>query len=154
MARPRKPESQLSPDCVVHNKGLYATRDREPKVKGELGAPSRWLTKEQKKIWKLLVKNSPAILGESDRTLLEIAVVLKDRLEAGNIENSQITQLIQCLTKLGMVPLTRQAVPTDQAPVADEWDDILASRTYRYPPFAELRRRTCPGQCFTRVTLS
>lgn len=72
----------------------------------------------QKKIWKFLVKDSPAVLGESDRTLLEIAVVLKDRLEAGSIETSQITQLIQCLTKLGMIPLTREAVPTkkDAAP--------------------------------------
>jgi hypothetical protein len=35
---------------------------------------------------------------------LEIAVVLKAKLEAGNIQTSQITQLIQCLTKLGMVP--------------------------------------------------
>jgi len=122
MARPRKPESQLSPESVVHNKGLCAARDREPRTKGELGAPSRWLTKQQKKIWKLLVKNSPAVLGESDRTLLEIAVVLKDRLESGNIENSQIAQLIQCLTKLGMVPQTRQAVKAEPEAEPDEWD--------------------------------
>lgn len=126
MARPRKPESQFSPDSVAHNKGLYAARDREPKAKGELGAPSRWLNKPQKKIWKLLVKNSPAILGESDRTLLEIAVVLKAKLEAGKIENSQITQLIQCLTKLGMVPQTRQAVPAEPHAAPDEWDLIDA----------------------------
>ena len=122
MARPRKPESQLSPDSVAHNKGLYAARDREPRTKGELGAPSRWLTKVQKKIWKLLVKNSPSVLGESDRTLLEIAVVLKARLEAGNIENAQITQLIQCLTKLGMIPQTRQAVKPEPDAAPDEWD--------------------------------
>jgi hypothetical protein len=127
MARPRKPESQLSPDSVAHNKGLYAARDREPKARGELGAPSCWLNKEQKRIWKLLVKNSPALLGESDRTLLEIAVVLKAKLEAGNIENSQITQLIQCLTKLGMIPLTREAVPTKKAAAPDEWDLLDAS---------------------------
>lgn len=126
MARPRKPESQLSPDSVAHNKGLYAARDREPKAKGELGKPSRWLSKGQKKIWKVLLKNSPAILGESDRTLLEIAVVLKAKLEAGKTENSQIMQLIQCLTKLGMIPQARQAVPADKAPVADEWDEIDA----------------------------
>jgi hypothetical protein len=106
---------------------LYAARDREPQAKGELGAPSRWLTKVQKKIWKLLVKNSPAVLGESDRTLLEIAVVLKDRLEAGNIENSQITQLIQCLTKLGMVPHTRQPVKPEADAAPDEWDLLDAS---------------------------
>jgi hypothetical protein len=122
MARPRKPESQLSPDSVAHNKGLYAARDREPKAKGELGGPSRWLTKAQKRIWTLLVKNSPAVLGESDRTLLEIAVVLKAKLEAGSIENSQITQLIQCLTKLGLIPLTREAVNPEPDTAPDEWD--------------------------------
>ena len=127
MSRPRKPQSQLSPDSMAHNKGLYAARDREPKAKGKLGAPSGWLTKEQKKIWKVLVKNSPAILGESDRTLLEIAVVLKAKLEAGNIQNSQIAQLIQCLTKLGMIPLTREAVPTKKDAAPDEWDLLDAS---------------------------
>jgi hypothetical protein len=127
MARPRKPESQLSPDSVAHNKGLYAARDREPKAKGQLGAPSRWLNKEQQKVWKLLVKNSPAVLGESDRTLLEIAVVLKAKLEAGSIENSQIAQLIQCLTKLGMVPQTRQAIKPETDATPDEWDLLDAS---------------------------
>jgi len=127
VARPRMPESQLSPDSVAHNRGLYAARDREPKAKGELGPPSRWLTKAEKKIWKLLVKNSPAVLGESDRTLLEIAVVLKSKLEGGSIENSQITQLVQCLTKLGMIPQTRQAVKTEADAAPDEWDELDAS---------------------------
>ena len=81
----------------------------------------------QKKIWKLLVKNSPAVLGESDRTLLEIAVVLKAKLEAGNIENLQITQLIQCLTKLGMVPLARQAIKPEPDAAPDERDLLDAS---------------------------
>jgi hypothetical protein len=125
MARPRKPESQLSPDSVAHNKGLYAARDREPKAKGELGGPSRWLNKEQKKIWKLLVKNSPAVLGESDRPLLEIAVVLKAKLEAATIENAQITQLIQCLDKLGQLPKTRQAVKPEPDAAPDKWDLLL-----------------------------
>jgi hypothetical protein len=125
MARPRKPESQLSPDSVAHNKGLYAARDREPKAKGELGGPSRWLNKEQKKIWKLLVKNSPAVLGESDRPLLEIAVVLKAKLEAATIENAQTTQLIQCLDKLGQLPKTRQAVKPEPDAAPDKWDLLL-----------------------------
>ena len=73
------------------------------------------------------MKSAPAVIGESDRTLLEIAVVLRAKLEAGNIENSQITQLIQCLTKLGMVPQTRQAVKPEADAAPDEWDDIDAS---------------------------
>ena len=33
-----------------HNKSLCAARDREPKAKGELDAPSGWLTKARQKI--------------------------------------------------------------------------------------------------------
>ena len=70
------------------------------------------------------MKSAPALLGESDRTLLEIAVVLKFKLESLTIENAQITQLIQCLTKLGMIPQTRQAVPAHKAAAPDEWDEL------------------------------
>lgn len=124
MARPRTPASQLNPDSLAHNKGRFEARSLEPKKFGDLGRPSKWLSPAEKKIWRTLLRSAPAQIGESDRTILEIAVVLKAKLEAGNIENSQITQLIQCLTKLGMVPQTRQAVLADEAPMADEWDEL------------------------------
>jgi hypothetical protein len=127
MARPRTPASQLNPDSLAHNKGRFAARSLEPKTSGELGRPSKWLTAAEKKIWRTLLRSAPAQIGENDRTLLEIAVVLKAKLEAGNIQNSQIKQLIQCLTKLGMVPQTRQAVPTTKDAPPDEWDLIDVS---------------------------
>ena len=126
MARPRTPASQLNPDSLAHNKGRFAARALEPKTFGELGRPSKWLTPEEKKIWRTLLRSAPAQLGENDRTLMEIAVVLKAKLEAGSIENPQITQLIQCLTKLGMIPLTREAVPAKKDEAPDEWDEIDA----------------------------
>jgi len=58
---------------------------------------------------------------------MEITVVLKVKLEAGSIENSQITQLIQCLTKLGLIPQTREAVKPELDATPDEWDLIDAS---------------------------
>jgi len=124
MARPRTPESQLNPDSLAHNKGRFEARSLEPKTFGELGRPSKWLSPAEKKIWRTLLRSAPAQIGENDRTLLEIAVVLKAKLEAGNIENSQIKQLIQCLTTLGMVPLTREAVPTKKDVAPNEWDEI------------------------------
>jgi hypothetical protein len=124
MARPRTPASQLNPDSLAHNKGRFEARSLEPKTFGELGGPSKWLSPAEKKIWRTLLRSAPAQIGENDRTLLEIAVVLKAKLEAGNIENSQIKQLIQCLTKLGMVPLTREAVPTKKDVAPNEWDEI------------------------------
>lgn len=127
MARPRTPASQLNPDSLAHNKGRFEARSLEPKTFGELGRPSKWLSPAEKKIWRTLLRSAPAQIGENDRTLLEIAVVLKAKLEAGNIKSSQITQLIQCLTKLGMIPLTREAVPIKNDAAPDEWDLIDAS---------------------------
>jgi hypothetical protein len=122
MARPRTPASQLNPDSLAHNKGRFAARSLEPKTFGELGRPSKWLSPAEKKTWRTLLRSAPAQIGENDRTLLEIAVVLKAKLEAGRIENSQITQLIQCLTKLGMVPQIRQTVQPEPDAAPDEWD--------------------------------
>jgi hypothetical protein len=126
MARPRTPASQLNPDSLAHNKGRFTARSLEPKTFGELGRPSKWLSPAEKKIWRTLLRSAPAQIGENDRTLLEIAVVLKAKLEARNIENSQITQLILCLNKLGMIPRTRLAVPAEKSPVPDEWDELDA----------------------------
>src|SRR5882762_5516527 len=99
MARPKTPIDQISPESAAHNKGRMDARLRSPKPRGKLGPASKWLTEEEKKIWRKLVKSSPAVLGESDRCLLEIAVTLKAKLETHTIENAQITQLMTCLNK-------------------------------------------------------
>ena len=99
-------------------------RAREPKTAGKLGLASQWLSAEQQKIWKRLVKFTPAVLGESDRTLLEIAVVMKSKLEAGTIENAQIAQLLSVLSKLGMVPKERTSSQSDDEKEKSEWDDL------------------------------
>lgn len=124
MARPRSAESSLDPHSVQNHAARYIARQNEPKTAGELGAPSRWLSKEQKKIWRKLVGNSPAVLGESDRTLLEVAVILKSKLEAGTLENAMIGQLISVLSKLGLVPKSREAVPEKKPLTPDEWDSL------------------------------
>ena len=71
-----------------------------------------------------MVKHSPAVLGESDRTLLEIAVVLKSKLEDGTYENPQITQLLSVLQKLGQYPKERQASEGGSEKKKDEWDEV------------------------------
>ena len=124
MARPRTPLESRVPGSLVHQAAQIVKRTKEPKVAGRLRGPSRWLTPEQKKIWRALVKYSPAVLGESDRPLLEIAVVLKDKLEKATIENAQITQLLSVLSKLGMIPKERQASEAGAGKVKDEWDDV------------------------------
>ena len=126
MARPRTPIQSRVPGSLVNQAAIIVKRSREPKAVGALRGPSRWLSKEQKIIWRKLVKYSPAVLGESDRPLLEIAVVLKAKLEAATIENVQITQLINVLSKLGIIPKERQASEAGSAKEKDEWDDVDA----------------------------
>src|SRR5438477_12067376 len=110
MARPRTPASQLNPDSLAHNKGRFAARSLEPKTFGELGRPSKWLTPEEKKIWRTLLRSAPAQIGENDRTLMEITVCLKNKVEQRTWRNSDLTELIKCLSQLGFIPQTRQAV--------------------------------------------
>jgi phage terminase small subunit len=122
----RKSLQDLGPGTLANHAAEIVKRSREPKAAGVLRGPSRWLSKEQKIIWRKLVKYSPAALGESDRPLLEIAVVLKAKLEAATIENAQITQLLNVLSKLGMIPKERQATEAGSGKVKDEWDEVDA----------------------------
>jgi phage terminase small subunit len=124
MARPRTPLQSLTPGTISNQASRIVNRAREPKTAGKLGLASQWLSAEQQKIWKRLVKFTPAVLGESDRTLLEIAVVMKSKLEAGTIENAQIAQLVSVLSKLGMVPKGRTSSQSDDEKEKSEWDDL------------------------------
>ena len=124
MARPRTPLQSLTPGTISNQASRIVNRAREPKTAGKLGVASQWLSAEQKKIWKRLVKFTPSVLGESDRTLLEIAVVMKSKLEAGTIENAQIAQLLSVLSKLGMVPKERTSSQSDDEKEKSEWDDL------------------------------
>jgi phage terminase small subunit len=124
MARPRTPLQSRTPGTISNQASRIVNRAREPKTAGKLGLASQWLSAKQKIIWKRLVKFTPAVLGESDRTLLEIAVVLESKLEAGTIENAQIAQLLSVLGKLGMVPKERTSSQSDDEKEKSEWDDL------------------------------
>ena len=126
MARPRTPASQLNPDSLAHNKGRFAARSLEPKTYGELGRPSKWLSPEEKKIWRTLLRSAPAQIGENDRTLMEITVCLKNKVEQRTWRTSDLTELIKCLKQLGFVPKERQAVKQEADAALDEWDLIDA----------------------------
>lgn len=127
MARPRTPTSQLNPDSLAHNKGRFAARSLEPKTFGALGRPSKWLSLAEKKIWRALLRSAPAQIGENDRTLMEITVCLKNKVEQRTCRNSDLTELIKCLKQLGFVPKERQAVKPELDAAPDEWDLLDAS---------------------------
>jgi hypothetical protein len=112
-----KPLSQQSPDSVEHNKGRLAARLGEYATKpiGKLGNPPRWMSKEEKSIWRTLAKSAPSELGQNDRTLMEIAVTLKAKLETHTITTPELSQLVNCLKALGFIPTDRKAVAPPKA---------------------------------------
>ena len=124
MARPRSPKSRLNPESLDHNKGRHAARLLDSKPVGSLRGPSRWLTPEEKKIWRALQRSAPAVLGENDRPLMEITVCLKAKLEKRTISNQEMRELINCLKQLQIIPREREAVPEKKPLQLDEWDQL------------------------------
>jgi 2-iminoacetate synthase ThiH len=88
-----------------------------------LGRASKWLTPEEKKIWRTLLRSAPAHLGENDRTLMEITCLLKAKLEKRTHTAREQSELINCLKQLGIIPKERLAVKP-QADERDEWDEV------------------------------
>jgi hypothetical protein len=124
MSRPPVPVSKLNADSVAKHPGRLSARLGEYATKpvGRLGAPPKWMTPPETKVWKALVRAAPAQLGANDRTLFAIAVTLKSKLEAHTISPAEVSQLISALNKLGFVPVDRPAIEKPKA--FDELDQF------------------------------
>ena len=117
------PLSRISPGSATHNKGRIENRlarQEASKPQGRLGTAPAWMKLEQKKIWKQLAKTATGQLGAGDRTLFEIAVTLKSKLETHTITPAEVSQLISALNKLGFIPVDRPAIEKPKA--VDELD--------------------------------
>ena len=114
------PLSRISPGSATHNKGRIENRlarQEASKPTGRLGNAPAWMKLEQKKIWRQLAKTATGQLGACDRTLFEIAVTLKSKLETHTIAPAELSQLVSCLNKLGFIPVDRPAI---EKPKADD----------------------------------
>jgi hypothetical protein len=116
----KTPLAGITPESAVHNKGRIDARLKASGPVGNLGNAPKWMTKEEKKIWKTLSKTAPSQLGANDRTLMEICVTLKAKLEKHEIGPGDFSTLISCLTKLGFIPVDRP--PVERSKEADPLD--------------------------------
>jgi hypothetical protein len=88
-----------------------------------LGAPSAWMSKGQIAAWKAFQHEIPW-LAESDRTLVEIAAVIRARLMAGEDVGVQALNLLrQALGQMGGTPADRTRIETPE----DDADDPAAA---------------------------
>jgi len=123
MGRDPKPLDQIDPGSIENHKGRILDRLKSPKVVGTIGNPPKWFTKDERKIWLALRKAAPGQLGENDRTLLEITCVLKAKLEARTITNSEQSTLLTCLKQLGFIVIDRKPVEKEKSETS-ELDDL------------------------------
>ena len=112
MARNPNGKARLT-GAAAKNPQRYRDR-KEPAVR-PIGGPSTFLTEPQRAAWEQFVAELPW-LAASDRSLLEIACVLRARLNSGeDIGINQLQVLSAVLSKLGASPVDRT-----RAPLADD----------------------------------
>lgn len=118
MARPRTPSK------VLELKGAFKrnpnrARESEPEVETQnvdTRAPRR-LDKEQKKVWRELIKAIPAgVLSASDLIQVEIVTCLlaEFRLMNGKVPTERITRLTSEMGKLGLNPSARAGLKVEK----------------------------------------
>lgn len=116
MARPRTPSSILDArgSFIQHPE---RTRDGEPTDDSTLGNPPKYLSKEEKKVWKELSSELlPGVAKRSDRTAFATLVKLATKQRLGTLTlSAERTQLIALCGQFAMTPASRSKVSV-QAP--------------------------------------
>jgi len=102
----------------------------EPIAKGDIGNPPTSMSKEEKKTWKRIVKETaPGVLQSSDRLLFELLVTLATRLRLKEpMKVGELQQLISLGARFGMSPTDRQKISADK-PKESPLATFLSRRT-------------------------
>jgi hypothetical protein len=110
-----------TPTAYLDAKGAFIanpqrSRPNEPTSDRPLGSPPKYLTKEQKNIWKDIAKRIPhGVACEADRDAFEMMVRLTEGQRQGVITRSaERTTLISLWSRFGMTPADRSRVAVDK----------------------------------------
>ena len=128
MPRSRTPTSTLeNRGAFLHNPQRREDRAEEPIPTGELGEPPVGLTPYQANIWRELAAIiPPGVAADCDRWLVELAVKLMAKVRRGVARCSEVSQLLTCLSRMGMTPADRSRVKSMVKADAEKstWDEI------------------------------
>jgi phage terminase small subunit len=110
-----------TPTAILDAKGAFIinpqrARENEPTSGRPIGPPPKCLSSDEKKVWKLLVKQSlPGVLMESDTTLFMLLVRLTTKLYKNQpLMVGEMSQLISLGSKFAMNPADRSKVSVEQ----------------------------------------
>lgn len=115
MARPRLPQAKAEVSgAALKNPGTFKARS-VPKGTRPLGEPCARMTPDQQSAWEAFRSELPW-LNNSHRPLLQIACILRVRMDDADVGVNQIQTYSAILSKLGATPVdeTKVNVPDEQ----------------------------------------
>ena len=99
-------------------------RENEPENVNPIGEPPEWLNEVELKCWlKLASEAIPGVLGQTDRTWLELASELYGKKLNGDISATERGQLITLLAKVGFNPSDRSNIQIPTPKTKNRFDD-------------------------------
>jgi phage terminase small subunit len=124
----------LTPTAILDAKGAFIAnpqraREAEPQGRGELGSPPKYLTKEEKQIWKEVAKRlPPGVAFESDRDPFEMMIRLTAKMRsASGMMAAERSTLISLWSRFAMTPADRSRVSVEKQPES-KLDKFLSRR--------------------------
>jgi phage terminase small subunit len=123
-----------TPTAILDAKGSFLkhpdrARPKEPVSDKPLGSAPKWLSKEEKKVWKELAKQAlPGVVLESDRMLFALMVRLANKLYTNQeMRVGEMSTLITLGSKFAMNPADRSKVVVEK-PAESVLDKFMARR--------------------------
>jgi phage terminase small subunit len=116
MSRPRTPTALLDARGAF-SKNPDRQRPAEPTTDQPIGSPPTYLSKDEKKIWKELVKQSlPGVLKFSDRASFELLVRLTStmRTDYATMRVADKSLFVSLCSRFALTPADRSKVNVEQ----------------------------------------
>ena len=123
-----------TPTAILDAKGGFIThknrqRPNEPTVDRPIGSAPKWMSKDEKKVWKELAGQScPGVLMVSDRLIFAVLVRLSAKFQSNQpMMASETAQMITLSSKFAMNPADRSKVSVEK-PKSSSLSLFLADR--------------------------
>src|ERR1035437_2300326 len=109
-------------------------RPNEPIASRPLGGPPKWLSPEEKVVWRDVAKQVlPGVVYNSDRNTFELLVRLITKMRAGQMDkSSDMCQMVSLYARFGMTPSDRAKISVE-APKESALTKFLARHTPSAP---------------------
>jgi len=128
-----------TPSAILDAKGSYIhnpqlKRPNEPVASRPLGGPPKWLSPEEKVVWRDVAKQVlPGVAFNSDRNTFELLVRLITKMRAGQMDkSSDMCQMVSLSARFGMTPSDRAKISVE-APKESALTKFLAGHTPSAP---------------------